>query len=142
MRVEPGLGERLPDRHETVGAIGQEKGIGLGGARDEGRDAADRGLRLPGRVALHRHDADAAPGGRLAQLRFDDVAVDRLGDERGQRAPALRGGVIDDAVDLRLSQEAEQVDAVRGDAGVGREGDHRLARLPRHLAGALHGGGE
>ena len=44
-------------------------------------------------------------------------------------------GIFDDAVDVRLRQEAQEIDAAAGDAGIGREGDHRNAAGARDLRG-------
>ena len=38
---------------------------------------------------------------------------------------ALAGGVADDALDVGLRQEAQEIDAAGGHVGVGRERDHR-----------------
>ena len=48
---------------------------------------------------------------------------------RGERPLAAGDGVFDDAVDVGFRQEAQEIDAARGDAGVGRERDHRHAAL-------------
>ena len=50
-----------------------------------------------------------------------------------ERLP-LRDGVVDDALDVGLRQEAQQIDAARGDVGVGRERDHRNVALARDCA--------
>ena len=48
----------------------------------------------------------------------------------------MRGGVFDDAVDVGLRQEAQQIDAAAGDVGIGRERDHRnVARRAPACAG-------
>ena len=54
-----------------------------------------------------------------------------------ERLP-LRDGEIDDAPDVGLRQEAQQIDAARGDAGVGRERDHRNVAGARDRADRAH----
>ena len=114
-----------------------EEGRGFAGVRNE--DGVDGSLFDDGgnrrRLFLHRglvevvaldgDDPAAGIGGGALQRRLDHRAVGVRRDERGDRLLPLAGGVADDAVDIRLRQEADQIDAGRRGRGVGREGDDR-----------------
>ena len=89
-------------------------------------------------IALQRHDARALARGDLLERRLDHRAVGILRQHRRERALAVGDREIDDAVDVGLRQEAEQIDAARRDAHVGRECDHRHAAGARHLADRLN----
>jgi len=67
------------------------------------------------------------------ERRLHDGAVGVVGNERRERALALRDRVVDRAVDVGLGQEAQQVDAARRHVGVGGKGNHRHAALARDL---------
>ena len=71
-----------------------------------------------------------------------DAAVVIVGDQRRRRLLAAGGGIVDNAVDVALDQERQQVRAVRGRRRVGGEGDHRLAGTVHHLRDLAHVGGE
>ena len=68
---------------------------------------------------------------RFAALRLElgigNPAVVVVGNESRRRFLALGGGEIDDAIDVALDQEGQEVGAVGGGRRVGRERDHRLA---------------
>ena len=106
------------------------------GARRALGDVADRRRHggLVVRIALERDDlAPLRRANRLLEGRFDHRAVGIVGNQRGVGALAHRTGILNDAVDVGFRQKAQQVDAIRGDVGVGRKGDHRHIARPRHL---------
>src|SRR5690606_21806740 len=59
-----------------------------------------------------------------AKCAFDCGPVGPAWHERGKAAFTARGGVRDDALDLRLREIAQEVDAIAGNAGVIREGNY------------------
>ena len=79
---------------------------------------------------------------RLLERGFDHIAVGIVGQQRRERFLSGSGRVIDDPVDVGLGQEAQQIDAAPGDAGIGRERDHRNAARARQLRGRRHRGRE
>ena len=105
-------------------------------------DALHADLRLPRRIMLERDDADALPRRRLLQPRLGHATVLRLRDQGGDGAPALGRCEGDDAVDLLLHEEAQEIDALAGDARIGREADDGSAALARHLPRRLDGTGK
>ncbi len=86
------------------------------------------------RIALERDDLAAAARHRLLERRFDHRAVGIVRDQRREGALSGRGGILHDALDIGFRQEAQQIDAARGDIGVGRERDDRHVARARHLA--------
>ena len=135
--VHAARGERLHGGRDRIGAVRNEDRIDLPRRL---RDAPHRPLHLRAveRIALHRDDAAAAARHRLLERRLHHRAVGVVGNERRERALALRDRVADHAIDLGLGQEAQQVHARRRDAGIGRERDHRHAARARDLAGRAH----
>ncbi len=81
------------------------------------------------RIAFERDDAGALARHHLLEFAFDHVAIRAFQQHGGKRPLAAGDGIFDDAIDIRLRQEAQEIDAGRGDAGVGRERDHRHATL-------------
>ena len=83
---------------------------------------------------------------RLLERGLGHGAVGVVGDERGERPFALARRIADDALDVGLGQEAQQVDAARGHIGVGRERDHpdiaRARELPDRTDGEREQGSE
>jgi hypothetical protein len=93
------------------------------------RQTGDGGAHavLVGTETLDHHDAGAAAGDGLLEGGFDDLAIGTVGHQRGEGFSPLRRGIGDDAVDVVLGREGEQVDAARRDIGVAGEGHDRLA---------------
>ena len=92
------------------------------------------------RSAPYRSNATTRPlrADRLLEGGLHHVAVGVVRHQRRERSLADAGRVIDDAVDVGLRQEAQQIDAAAGDAGIGRERDHRNAARARQLRGRRH----
>ena len=133
--VHPRCRQRLEHLRHRVGGIRQEHRVGLHGRAGD----APRGFRvLAGRVALQPDDASADDRHGLAEGGLDHRAIGIVRDQPDEGAPPDGGGVAHAALDVGLRQEAEQVDALRGDVGVGGEADQRHAALP----GDLSGGGD
>ena len=86
-------------------------------------------------VFLERDDASALAADRLLERGFHHIAIGIVGQHRRKGLLADAGGVIDDPVDVGFRQEAQQIDAASGDAGIGRERDHRDAAGARQLRG-------
>ncbi len=79
----------------------------------------------PGAVALHRHHAHAVARGSRLHRTGRDIAVVAFRREHGDGLFALLLREFDDAVDVALDQEGEQVDAMRRHRRIGGEGDER-----------------
>ena len=90
------------------------------------------------RIALDDGDGAAVALHRAAERRLDDGAVGVIGNESGEAAFALRGGVGNDAVGLLLGEEADEIDALPGNLRVVGEGEHRHVRLAGDGRDALH----
>ena len=94
--------------------------------------------RAIGAVFLERDDAPALAADRLLERRLHHIAIGVVGQQRGERSLSDAGGIIDDPVDVGFRQEAQEIDAASGDAGIGRERDHRNAARARQLRGRRH----
>ena len=81
-----------------------------------------------GAVFFERDDAAALAADRLLERGFDHIAIGIVGQQRREGPLSGAGGVIDDAVDVGLGQEAQEIDAAAGHAGIGRERDDRRRR--------------
>ena len=95
-------------------------------------------LRAIRAVTLERDDACAAPRDRLLERGLDDVAVGIFRQHGGERSLAGAHRMADDALDVGLRQEAQQIDTAAGDARIRREGDHRDVAATRDLRGTRH----
>ena len=89
-----------------------------------------------GRRRIFRTPRRVRPcGRRLLERGLDHIAIGVVGHQRRKGSLAGSGGVIDDAVDVGLRQEAQEIHAAAGDAGIGRERNHGHAAGARELRG-------
>jgi len=79
---------------------------------------------------------------RLLEGRLHHIAIGIFWQQRREGFLADAGGVFDDAVDVGFGQEAQQINAAAGHAGIGGERDHVDAPGARQLRGGRHRGGE
>ncbi len=129
LQIGPGRGQRVGDRHHRVAIVGQQQRIGL----TERLRHLRRRRRTIGAVFFERDDPPAPFRHRLLEARFHHIAIGVLGQHGRERSFADAGGVFDDPVDVRLRQEAQQIDATAGHACIGRERDHVDAARARRL---------
>ncbi|GLR95377.1 hypothetical protein ACVIU7_001813 [Bradyrhizobium liaoningense] len=120
---------RIRHRHHGIAIIGNEQRIR---AAELLRHGARRRGAI-GTVFLEGDDAPTAPRHRCFHRGFDDIAIGIVGHQHGDGALSDAGGIVDDAVDVGLRQEREQIDTASGDAGIGREGDDGDAARARDL---------
>ena len=124
-------GQRIRRRHDRIAVVGDQQRIGLA----ERLRHRPRRRRAIGAVFFERDDAPALAADRLLEGGLDHIAIGIVGQQRGERALSDARGVIDDPVDVELRQETQEIDAASGDAGIGRERDHRGAAGARQLRG-------
>ena len=91
-------------------------------------------------VFLDAHDADAELGGILAQRGFHHRAIGRAGQHRGDGMLALSRREGEDALDIILRREVDEIDPAGRSACIGGEGDHRHTGRLEHHARLLDGG--
>ena len=89
-----------------------------------------------GAIFLERDDAPAFAPDRLLERGLDHIAIGVVGHQRGKGSFSGAGGIIDNAVDVGLRQEAQKIHTAAGDAGIGGERDHRHAARARELRGS------
>ncbi len=126
--VDSVVRQRRHDAAQQRAALGDQDRVGIG-FRDRGSgfdDLARRGIEVldVGDLATRRRD------GVVERLRHD-VAIGRFGNECREGLAPLRDRIGDDAFDFVLRQEAQEVNAVAGNAHVGGEGEHRNALVAR-----------
>ena len=122
-------------RRHRVGLFGNKERIDLIAECGDLADSARERLR---RIILDLNDTQSALRRDLLEFGRGDTAVIIIRDQRGEGFLALARGVIDDAIDIILDQERQEIDARRRGRCVGREGDDRLMRRLRNLADRAH----
>ncbi len=128
----PGRRHDLREERRLLGSAGHEHRVHRAGLDQRGDRVA---LVCPGAlveaIALDRHHPAAGIGDRPLQRRLHDRAIGVVGQERGEGAPALGGGVADDSVDVALRQEAQEIHPGRCRRRIGGEGDHQHMQMAR-----------
>src|SRR2546430_1037463 len=114
-------------------AMRRERSRGPGAERFDPRAHRAVHLRLVERLALERDHAAPAARQHLLERSFDDSPVGIVGNERGERAPALAYGITDNALDVGFWKEAQEIDTTRRNIAVGRERNHRHLARAREL---------
>ena len=95
-----------------------------------------RAARRRGRRHIFRTRRCGRPcGHRLLERGLHHIAIGIVGQQRREGSFSGARRVFDDPVDVGFRQEAEEIDAAAGDAGIGRERDHRDAAGARQLRG-------
>jgi hypothetical protein len=108
---------------------------GMNGAAGRWCDRLE-GVGHPGlivRVLLDCDNPPAMAGDVLPERRLHDRPIGILRHQRRKGPFAGRDCVLDDALDIRFGQEAQQINARRSDAGIGRKGNDWNIGRPRHL---------
>ena len=131
--VDPPGGERGDNPWHGVATVRNKQSIGAGRRLSDVADGAGHaGLIM--RIALKPDDLTVPPRHHLLKGGFDHRAVGIVRNERRERVFSRRDRILHDPIDVRLGEETQEIDAARGDIGVGGKGDDRNVAGPRHLA--------
>ena len=138
-RIDGAIGQRLGEATEQRAALRHQDGIAIGLGDRGGRIGQSPGA---GREARHRTNGDMALlRGRTKRL-IHHIAVSGLRDQGADLLAALAGGISDDALNLVLRLETEQIDAIARHFAVGGEGQDRHAAIARERCDRFDRAGE
>ena len=128
--IGAGRGQRIRCCDDRIAVVGQEQRVGVLQRRRHGA----RGRGAIGAILFKDGDAAATFRHRLLERGLDHIAVGVFRQHRPKGAFADGGRIFDDPVDVGLRQEAQEIDAARRHARIGRKRDHRNAASARHLS--------